>query len=451
MGSSSSRRSGRLSSSRQSATRRRSPPDSVSTEASPGGHRSASIAISTLRSRFQASAAAIRSSSSACSAPIFSKSASGSPQAAITSSYRSRMSRTGRHTVHDVAHDVLGLVEVGFLLQQTDAEAGRQASLARVPVVDARHDPQQRRLAGAVRAEHTDLGPGIEGQRDVLQHLSVGRMEASDLAHREDELGCHGRRSYRSPFAPLFVGVDASARTGPRREATRLDGRVALQSSRCLNACELVTSAWREPCASLALSSSLAPCALQVPSSSLAPCASLVPSAWRGPCASQVPSSSLAPCALQVPSSSQAPCAWRVPCALPAPSSSPATSSSPAPSVWPELSWLVPKLPPRRAVVSTRFLSVAIHSRAECSTCALPRSSCEMHARACRARCFGRRARRVAPPARAHRASPRVDLRGRARGRCRVARCRSASRRIASDHRPTTALACCAEVGRPSP
>ena len=54
------------------ATRRRSPPDSVATSASSGGHRSASMAISTLRSRLQASVAAIRSSSSPCSAPILS-------------------------------------------------------------------------------------------------------------------------------------------------------------------------------------------------------------------------------------------------------------------------------------------------------------------------------------------------------------------------------------------
>ena len=53
-----------------SATRRFSPPDSVVTSASSGGQRSASIAISTLRSTFQASAALIRSSRARCSAPI---------------------------------------------------------------------------------------------------------------------------------------------------------------------------------------------------------------------------------------------------------------------------------------------------------------------------------------------------------------------------------------------
>ena len=57
------------------------------------------------------------------------------------------------------------------------------------PVVHAGHDPQQRRLAGSVRADHTDLGAGVEREGDVRQHLSVGRVEAADLPHREDELG----------------------------------------------------------------------------------------------------------------------------------------------------------------------------------------------------------------------------------------------------------------------
>src|SRR5262249_27648248 len=52
----------------------------------------------------------------------------------------------------------------------------------------AGHDPQQRRLARTVGADHPDLGAGIEGQRDVGQHFLVGRMEAADPPHGEDEL-----------------------------------------------------------------------------------------------------------------------------------------------------------------------------------------------------------------------------------------------------------------------
>ena len=59
------------------------------TSASPGGRRSASMAISKVRSRSQAPAASILSCSSACSASSLSKSASGSPMAAQTSLKRS--------------------------------------------------------------------------------------------------------------------------------------------------------------------------------------------------------------------------------------------------------------------------------------------------------------------------------------------------------------------------
>ena len=55
------------------------------------------------------------------------------------------------HAVHDVALDVLGRVELGLLAEVADGEAGRQARLAREPVVEPGHDPEQARLAGAVR------------------------------------------------------------------------------------------------------------------------------------------------------------------------------------------------------------------------------------------------------------------------------------------------------------
>ena len=94
----------------------------------------------------------------------------------------------GGDAVHDVALHVLGLVEVRLLLEDADAEAGGEACLARVAVVDAGHDPQQRRLAGAVRADDADLGARVEGERDVLQDLAVRRVEPADLVHGVDEL-----------------------------------------------------------------------------------------------------------------------------------------------------------------------------------------------------------------------------------------------------------------------
>ena len=54
------------------------------------------------------------------------------------------------------------------------------------------HDLEERGLARAVLADHADLGAGVEGQRDVLEHLTVRRVEAADLVHGVDELGTHG-------------------------------------------------------------------------------------------------------------------------------------------------------------------------------------------------------------------------------------------------------------------
>ena len=51
--------------------------------------------------------------------------------------------RLDRHALFDVLPDGLALVEVGLLLEEADAEAGREAGLAGVAVVLTRHDPQQ--------------------------------------------------------------------------------------------------------------------------------------------------------------------------------------------------------------------------------------------------------------------------------------------------------------------
>jgi hypothetical protein len=79
----------------------------------------------------------------------------------------------------DLAHAAAG-VEVGFLRQVADADAGLRAGLALDVLVDAGHDPQQRGLARAVQAEHADLGAGEEAERDVLEDETLGR---NDLAH----------------------------------------------------------------------------------------------------------------------------------------------------------------------------------------------------------------------------------------------------------------------------
>ena len=68
------------------------------------------------------------------------------------------------HALHDVGLDVLVGVERRLLRQIADGEAGRQACLAGEPVVEAGHDPQQGRLAGAVGSDDADLGTRVERQ-----------------------------------------------------------------------------------------------------------------------------------------------------------------------------------------------------------------------------------------------------------------------------------------------
>jgi hypothetical protein len=66
-----------------------------------------------------------------------------------------------------------------------------ERGLAAVLLIDAGHDPQQRGLAGAVVAEHADLGARVERERDVVEHRFVRRVELGEPVHREDVLGRH--------------------------------------------------------------------------------------------------------------------------------------------------------------------------------------------------------------------------------------------------------------------
>ena len=193
VGSSSSSRSGFWSRSRQSATRLTSPPESVVTSASPGGQRSASMAISTVRSRSQPFAASIASCTRACSSSTFSISSGsrGSPSLALISSKRVRSPAHLGHAVLHVAAHVLGRVEVRLLRQVAGAHAVGGLGLAQEVLVHPRHDLEQGALARAVGAEHADLGPGVERQPDALEDLALGRDDLSQVLHRENELVGH--------------------------------------------------------------------------------------------------------------------------------------------------------------------------------------------------------------------------------------------------------------------
>ena len=56
----------------------------------------------------------------------------------------------------------------------------------------AGHDLQQRALAGAVEAQHADLGAREERQPDILQDLAVGRIDLPQILHYVDVLLSHG-------------------------------------------------------------------------------------------------------------------------------------------------------------------------------------------------------------------------------------------------------------------
>ena len=119
------------------------------------------------------------------------------------------------------------------------------------------HDPQQRRLAGAVRAEHADLRAGQERERDVRQHLPVGAVELVGPVHREDVVahgaatiaagrlyarrvsGCCARHGQEEFFGAKIAAHDARKyrRKGPDAIARSLvaEGRRARRrgSARC--------------------------------------------------------------------------------------------------------------------------------------------------------------------------------------------------------------------------
>ena len=97
-----------------------------------------------------------------------------------------------RDALHDVlAHRLVG-IELRLLLEVADAGALGDPGLAVIVGVDAGHDPQQGGLAGAVDAEHADLGVRVKLQVDVLQYLPVPRVGLGEALHVIDELPRHG-------------------------------------------------------------------------------------------------------------------------------------------------------------------------------------------------------------------------------------------------------------------
>jgi hypothetical protein len=86
--------------------------------------------------------------------------------------------------VLDVLPDVARRVELGLLGEHAHRGTGCELGDAARRLLEPGHDPQQRRLAGPVRAEHADLRAGEEAERDVRQHLPVGAVELVGPVHR---------------------------------------------------------------------------------------------------------------------------------------------------------------------------------------------------------------------------------------------------------------------------
>ena len=118
--------------------------------------------------------------------------------------------------VHDVALDVLAWVELGLLAQEADGKSGREARFAGEAVVEPGHDPEETRLAGAVRADDADLGARVERDRDVLEDGSIRRVVTGELVGAVDEFGWHAlkgiwrrgrrRKSVERPLTRAFLG-----------------------------------------------------------------------------------------------------------------------------------------------------------------------------------------------------------------------------------------------------
>jgi hypothetical protein len=161
-------------SSRQSATRRFSPPESGPIGASHGGRRSASAAISSCCS----------TSSPPCAKRPLRIAPARRERVEIGVGFAVRGvdlveplaggDEFAQPLFDRLAHR-LDRVELRLLFEVPDRHVGHRNRLAVDIGVDAGHDAQQRRLAGAVEAEDADLRARQEAERNVLEDLTLRR------------------------------------------------------------------------------------------------------------------------------------------------------------------------------------------------------------------------------------------------------------------------------------
>src|SRR5690606_32484357 len=114
--------------------------------------------------------------------------------------------------VLDVLDDGLGLVELGLLHEDADAEARRELRLAVGGGVETRHDLEDRGLARTVRADHADPGSRQERHRHVVEdelvaHLLAGAYHGVDVfGHAYDPRLARAAALPRSAGAGMVAG-----------------------------------------------------------------------------------------------------------------------------------------------------------------------------------------------------------------------------------------------------
>jgi hypothetical protein len=111
------------------------------------------------------------------------------------------ISRVGDGDFH-VAANVEIRVELRLLREVSDPGALGRPCLTEEVRVQPRHDPEQRALARAVRADDADLGSRVERQVDVLEDLPLRRDDLREAVHVIDELRSGHRSRSRGVGAP---------------------------------------------------------------------------------------------------------------------------------------------------------------------------------------------------------------------------------------------------------
>ena len=126
-------------------------------------------------------------------------------------------------------------IELRFLRQVADRDAGQVLHLAVVFLVHAGHDPQHGRLAGTVQAEQADLGAGEEGEGNILDDLPLGRDDLADAEHGHDVLSHWVSLLLRwyvekgkSSAADVDHGIDDDAGTDRKQQDVGADADIAM-------------------------------------------------------------------------------------------------------------------------------------------------------------------------------------------------------------------------------